>query len=133
MGKRVFHLFFLLFLFQAAIVFTVQYSCVVCLFLLNLFSDRKPLDYDPVYEALQNPSPEISAPFVSILFFEWLTPLLWWGYRRPLRHDDLWDIDPKLLSHGIVPNFERELEVPDFFGPLNIALFLPLHFPLLWL
>lgn len=119
---------------QASIVFTIQYACTLALFALNCISDREPRDkvrnstntilrfrlytgecrsQEAVYDTLEKPSPEISAPFVSILFFEWLTPLLWWGFRRPVKHENLWDLDPKMMSHGIVPMFERELEA-DF-------------------
>ncbi len=82
---------------------------MLLLFALNLISDRKPAHYNPIYDTLEKPSPEISAPFVSVILFEWMTPLLWWGFRKPLKQEDMWDLDPHMQSYGIVPTFESEI------------------------
>lgn len=93
-----------------AVLFSLQYACICLLFLLNLFADAQPRDYEEAYAKLPNPIPQISASFPSKLIFEWCTPLLWKGWRKPLTRDDLWDIDPKHTSAKLVPLFDAHFE-----------------------
>ena len=91
---------------DVSIMFGIQYACVLMLFIANLFSDAIPTQYDPRYAKLENPCPKISSSFFNQLTFEWATPLLWKGWRRPLEQQDMWQVDPKLTSRGIVPVFD---------------------------
>lgn len=43
-------------------------------------------------EAVSLPLPESSAKWLSLLFFQWLAPLLRTGYTRPLQADDLYTL-----------------------------------------
>ncbi len=95
---------------RLSVLFTLQFTCVVLVLLLNMVADSRPSRMDPSYARIQNPCPVISASFVSRLLFEWITPLLWRGFRAPLVHEDLWDMDPSNASPGIVPHFDRNFE-----------------------
>ncbi len=33
--------------------------------------------------------------------------MIWKGYRNPVEQKDLWHLDPKMTSRGIVPKFNR--------------------------
>merc|ERR1711978_296800 len=63
------------------------------------------------YLRSKNPCPEYSASFLNCLVFEWITQLMWTGWRKPLTPNLLWDISPKLASKTLVPNFEKLLHV----------------------
>ncbi|TRY73074.1 hypothetical protein TCAL_02191, partial [Tigriopus californicus] len=53
---------------RLCITFGIQYSCVILLLILNLFSDTKPLVYDEDLAALTKPCPQIRASYFSKLF-----------------------------------------------------------------
>nr|CAD7574755.1 unnamed protein product [Timema californicum] len=55
----------------------------------------------------QKPCPEKSVSFPSRMFFTWLDPLVWKGYRSPLTHDQLWNLNPEDTSRVVVPKFDR--------------------------
>lgn len=55
--------------------------------------------------SIQKPCPEQSASFLSRLFFTWFDPLAWKGYRRPLEHKDLWEMNVEDTSKEIMPLF----------------------------
>ena len=41
-------------------------------------------------------SPQASASYISLLFFSWLDPLVWAGWKRPLRQQDLPAVSPEV-------------------------------------
>lgn len=47
----------------------------------------------------------MSASFLSRTFFTWFDPLAWQGYRTPLEHKDLWDMNVEDSSKEIMPIF----------------------------
>ncbi|KAI5833117.1 hypothetical protein K523DRAFT_413569, partial [Schizophyllum commune Tattone D] len=55
--------------------------------------------------------PEKTASWLSILFFQWITPMLALGYARPLEASDLWRLQESRMSahtaSRIVESFER--------------------------
>eukprot|EP00094_Tigriopus_californicus_P002270 TCALIF_02191-PA protein Name:"Similar to ABCC1 Multidrug resistance-associated protein 1 (Gallus gallus)" AED:0.28 eAED:0.28 QI:0/0.14/0/0.75/0.28/0.25/8/0/1220 len=56
---------------RLCITFGIQYSCVILLLILNLFSDTKPLVYDEDLAALTKPCPQIRASYFSKLVYSW--------------------------------------------------------------
>ncbi|KAI8868002.1 hypothetical protein GQ42DRAFT_180276 [Ramicandelaber brevisporus] len=54
--------------------------------------------------------PEQRANILSRLFFEWLTPTLWLGYKRPLEQGDLYELDETLQSNVQTERVENELD-----------------------
>ncbi|CAB4066202.1 ABCC1 [Lepeophtheirus salmonis] len=41
-------------------------------------------------------NPKKDASFFSLLFYEWITPLLWKGFKKPITEDDLWNLNKDL-------------------------------------
>ena len=95
------------------ILFSIQYSMIILLFILNLFSDAKPKQIDPRLKNLTNPCPKIAASFFSKITFGWVAPLMWKGFRNPLEPSQLWQVDPKMASREIVPLFDSTF-LPKF-------------------
>ncbi|KAJ7284591.1 ABC transporter [Mycena rebaudengoi] len=57
------------------------------------------------------PSPEMTAPWYSLIFFNWLTPLLGLGYARPLEATDLYSLSDErssaYIAEKITASFDR--------------------------
>ena len=83
-----------------------QYGFIIILFISNFFADKEPEQYDEKLKNISNLSPEMSASFPSKLTFFWATPLMWKGYRTPLEPANLWTMNPKITSGGVVPLFD---------------------------
>jgi len=41
--------------------------------------------------------------------FAWFTDLAWIGFRRDLRHEDLWDLEPDIRCKVLHEEFDRQL------------------------
>ncbi len=95
---------------RVLVVYSIQYGLVVIMFVLNCFADAEPKKYDERIKILKNPCPQLKASFLSRLTYVWATPLLWRGFRNPLTAKDLWNVDPKITSRGIVPQFDYHLD-----------------------
>lgn len=61
--------------------------------ILSCFTDGIPFHYISPGIDVQNPSPKLTASILSVLTFWWINPLVVLGYRRPLKKDDLYDMD----------------------------------------
>ena len=68
-------------------------------------------------------SREYGAPFLSLLTFQWMAPLMSTGYQRPLELNDIWLVNPNrsapVLSAKLNAAFQRRLGQGD-------------KYPLLW-
>ena len=68
-------------------------------------------------------SREYGAPFLSLLTFQWMAPLMSTGYQRPLELNDIWLVNPNrsapVLSTKLSAAFQRRLGRGD-------------KYPLLW-
>ena len=91
------------------ILFTVQYGIKVILCALNLFSDVQPQELAPEVKHSDNACPKSGASFASKLTFAWITGLLWTGMKRPLKQDDLWQMDPNLSSEEVCFEFDQNV------------------------
>ena len=89
------------------ILYTLQYSCICALFLLNIMADKMPKDLDKRVARQQNPSPKIRASFASKLIFLWMEGLFWAGYKNLLEVKDLWELSPDISLEEVVPRFEH--------------------------
>lgn len=47
---------------------------------------------------------------MSKLFFAWFDRLALKGYRNPLEHKDLWDMNPEDTSKEVMPLFAKHWE-----------------------
>ncbi|RKP24723.1 hypothetical protein SYNPS1DRAFT_16755, partial [Syncephalis pseudoplumigaleata] len=65
----------------------------------------------PPPPAAPRPIPETNAFFLSLLFFEWITPLLRVGYRRPLEQEDLYILGDRYQSASLSEVFDHHWEI----------------------
>lgn len=72
---------------------------------LNCFADGEPLQTK--YAKSANPCPESQSSFLSKMFFAWFDKLAWKGYRNPLEHKDLWDMNPEDTCKEVMPLFAK--------------------------
>ncbi|XP_065155853.1 multidrug resistance-associated protein 1 isoform X1 [Atheta coriaria] len=87
------------------ISYLIYYPLVVIMLLLNCFADGEPTHSK--YPKSERPCPEQSSGFLSRLFFSWFDPLAWKGFRKPLVHDDLWQMKPEDGGHEVVALFNK--------------------------
>ncbi|KAJ2649364.1 Transporter of the ATP-binding cassette (ABC) [Coemansia sp. RSA 1250] len=47
------------------------------------------------------PAPELTASIAQLMFFSWMDPMIWLGYKRPLEPKDLYDLMPEDHSERV--------------------------------
>jgi len=55
----------------------------------------------------RKPSPHETATFLSRITWWWQSGQIWSGWRRPLEHDDLYDLNAEDKSSVVVPVFRK--------------------------
>lgn len=78
---------------------------IVIEWFVSCFNDSLPYEYIAPGHDFNNPTPELTASFLSNLTFYWLNPLIYLGYSRPLRLEDLYDIKPVIRSSHVFAKF----------------------------
>jgi hypothetical protein len=56
------------------------------------------------------PNPYSTTNPIFKITFEWLTPLIFRGFRRPLTMDDIYDVPNSLHAHTLFESFQAEFE-----------------------
>lgn len=79
----------------------------VLMLLLNAFADKVT---DEKFLSSRKPCPNYEASFLNKLYYIWVFPLMWRGFRNPLTMTDLWDISPKIASGNINQEFLKTFE-----------------------
>uniref|UniRef100_A0A1B0DM26 ABC-type glutathione-S-conjugate transporter n=1 Tax=Phlebotomus papatasi TaxID=29031 RepID=A0A1B0DM26_PHLPP len=87
------------------ISFMVYFTFLCEMFLLNCFADKRPRVSN--YDKDEKPCPELSASFLSRIFFAWFDPLAWRGFRKPLENSDLWNMKPEDSAKEVMPLFAK--------------------------
>ncbi|XP_029783715.1 canalicular multispecific organic anion transporter 2 isoform X2 [Suricata suricatta] len=86
--------------------FYIYFALVLFALILSCFREKPPFfspkNVDP------NPSPEVSASFLSRLSFWWFTKMAILGYRRPLEEQDLWSLKEEDRSKMVVDRLMEE-------------------------
>ncbi len=59
--------------------------------------------------AQRKPSPYETATFLSQLTWWWQNGQIWHGWRRPLQHEDLPDLNQVDKSRNVAPVFQKNL------------------------
>ncbi|KAI9596789.1 P-loop containing nucleoside triphosphate hydrolase protein [Syncephalis fuscata] len=83
---------------------------------------QKKIDTPP---ATAQPIPETKAFFLSQLVFEWITPLLRTGHRRPLEAEDLYVLGDRYVAASLSKEFSKQWDVekakekPSLFRAIN--------------
>ncbi|EAA12849.5 AGAP008437-PA, partial [Anopheles gambiae str. PEST] len=85
--------------------YTIQYTFVCCVLLLELFPDKEPRYSE--WAKLKNPNPELRSSFFSRLFYLYFDSYAWRGFRKPLTDDDMYDLNPEDTSRALVPPFDK--------------------------
>jgi len=71
-------------------------------------------------------SREWKAGFFSLLYFQWMAPLMGTGYQRPLELNDLWMVNPnrsvEVLQEKLMSNYQRRKDAGSE-NPLIMALY----------
>lgn len=122
-----------------------EYLCAVffCVFYMFYFPALEPqTDFTPIvvhdepyygseYEPLageQEVCPERNASFISFLLFEWMTPLMKSGYKKPIGDKDVWLLDKWDTTEQLYSTFqhywyeERAQPNPSLLRALNRSL-----------
>ena len=73
------------------------------MFFLNCWADGIS---SQEYKQFDKPCPYLFSSFLSRLYFDWCTPLIWKGVRNPLTTDNLWSLLPDLNSAKVSYQFE---------------------------
>uniref|UniRef100_A0A182NES5 ABC-type glutathione-S-conjugate transporter n=1 Tax=Anopheles dirus TaxID=7168 RepID=A0A182NES5_9DIPT len=87
------------------ISYTIQYTFLCVVLLLELFPDKEPRYSE--WEKLKNPNPELRSSFFSRLFYLYFDSYAWRGFRKPLTDDDMYDLNPEDTSRALVPPFDK--------------------------
>ena len=90
------------------IFYCSQYSTTIILFLLTCFADSLP--QNEKHSLSKKECPKESASFLSCLVFEWFTPLLILGWRKPLTLSDLWIVRQSFKSSNVHSIFNKYWE-----------------------
>lgn len=85
------------------ISFIASFAISALILLLNCFVDAAPTETK--YPVPDLPTPEISASFLSKVFFQWFDSFIWLGFKRPLENKDLWSMKPEDTSTEVSPLF----------------------------
>jgi ATP-binding cassette, subfamily C (CFTR/MRP), member 1 len=85
--------------------YCTYFALISIMLILSLFADKEPQHSS--YPKFSNPNPELRSGGFLKLFFAWLDPTVWKGYRRPLIEQDIYDINPEYSSAILVPPFDR--------------------------
>lgn len=93
--------------FFPSVTFLLSVFLFVVSFALHFFVEPEPAYRGPLQIVQARPSPQITASFPSQLAFSWFTGLAWSGFKRSLTFDDLWDLNPMLMSRFVFPRFNR--------------------------
>ncbi|PMD34604.1 ABC multidrug transporter-like protein [Hyaloscypha variabilis F] len=56
---------------------------------------------------------EYNAPFLSLVYFQWVAPLMTVGYKRQLEHNDIWTVNPNrkadLMTSKLQASFKKRV------------------------
>ncbi|ODM88995.1 Multidrug resistance-associated protein 1, partial [Orchesella cincta] len=86
----------------------VYFPLVVGQFILHCWADIPPIHQNELNSKTKKKiTLEASASFLSKLVFEWVTPLAWVGFRKPLEYSDLWHLNWSETSQHNVPLFDQ--------------------------
>ncbi|KFO27170.1 canalicular multispecific organic anion transporter 1 [Fukomys damarensis] len=77
-------------------LFFISYGFQILILILSAFSEKSDLSSNPLS----------TASFLSSITFSWYDSVVLKGYKQPLTHEDVWDIDEELKTKAVVSKFE---------------------------
>ncbi|KAJ1831821.1 Transporter of the ATP-binding cassette (ABC) [Coemansia sp. RSA 2711] len=84
----------------------------IVLFMASFTQQRRrhglPPNAPPGASEKHPPAPELTASIAQLLFFSWMDPMIWLGYKRPLDPKDLYDLTPEDHSERTCARWQAE-------------------------
>ena len=65
-----------------------------------------PADYEPLAGG-ENVCPEFRVNIIARLLFNWMSPLMELGYKRPITDPDVWQLDESDKTETLYSTFQR--------------------------
>ena len=99
----------------------ISVPLILAQIILATFGESLPYHYVEPGQEINNPSPEWTAPFLSILTFWWMNSMILLGYRQPLKQEDLYDVSAENKTSRVFKDFSRNwtpLVTPSIVWPL---------------
>ncbi|KAJ6635067.1 Multidrug resistance-associated protein 1, partial [Pseudolycoriella hygida] len=87
--------------------YVIYFVLISKMLLMNCFADKEPRTSKFSVTKISKPSPEQRSSFLNQILFEWFTPIMWMGYKRPLTEDDIFDLNPENTSRELIPPFDK--------------------------
>lgn len=69
-----------------------------------------PADYEPL-AGEENVCPEFQVNIIARLLFNWMTPIMQVGFKRPITNPDVWQLDESDKTEELYSTFQRYLNV----------------------
>ncbi|XP_076064714.1 multidrug-Resistance like Protein 1 isoform X2 [Oratosquilla oratoria] len=91
-----------MFYFVTTMIF---YPLVLLMLLLNFFADARPQYLE--HNRGEKTSPELDASFPNLMTFAFFDRMVWWGYKKPLKQEILWDLTLDNTSEEVVKSWEN--------------------------
>uniref|UniRef100_A0A3B1IP99 Canalicular multispecific organic anion transporter 1-like n=1 Tax=Astyanax mexicanus TaxID=7994 RepID=A0A3B1IP99_ASTMX len=86
-------------------LFYVSYGLKLVALMLSAIAD-----VPPDLREMTKKSPEVGAPFLSRITFNWFNRMIFTGYRRPLVQEDMWELSEKDSTNFISREFEEMMK-----------------------
>ncbi|KAF4626249.1 hypothetical protein G7Y89_g11911 [Cudoniella acicularis] len=64
----------------------------------------------PPVPQTRTPSREYSAPFLSLVYFQWVAPLMAVGYKRQLEPNDIWTVNPDRTAEKMTKKLQASFK-----------------------
>ncbi|XP_064405659.1 multidrug resistance-associated protein 1-like [Halichondria panicea] len=88
------------------VTFVLQYVTYIAQCVLSLFQEPKS-KYSVIDPSQRRPCPESEATFLSQITWWWQNGQIWYGWRHPLKHKDLADLNVEDKSAVVAPQFRK--------------------------
>ncbi|KAJ2109796.1 Transporter of the ATP-binding cassette (ABC) [Coemansia sp. RSA 922] len=97
-------------------VIELAMAIIALLLFLSSFTQQRRRHGMPAYtpasaSGTNPPAPERTASIAQLLFFSWMDPMIWLGYKRSLEPNDLYDLMPEDNSAHVCAHWRRESRV----------------------
>ncbi|KAJ2746581.1 Transporter of the ATP-binding cassette (ABC) [Coemansia sp. BCRC 34301] len=97
-------------------VVEIAMAIVATLLFLSSFTQQRRRHGLPAYapasaSGANPPAPERTASIAQLLFFSWMDPMVWLGYKRSLEPNDIYDLMPEDNSAHVCAHWRRESRV----------------------
>lgn len=91
--------------------YMIYFPLIVLQSILHCFADKLPkfsgYSHTNMSSQSAKPSPELTSSFLSKIFYVWLEPTMWKGFRKPLTTDDMYDLKPENTAYELLPLFDK--------------------------